>query len=1017
MASNIPKFASFRPKPKATPEPPIEPRNSNKGRESSKETKITTQKRSPSPREPVGERNETFNKTYYSDRRGDAEVLRYGVLNHYDIPAYRRFGHGYILGLSSDQKIDREHSTDQNLYLTPVFRRRQDRLLIDQRLNKSTHRALRLIKKSNNGGDIGEDFVAISTTAQRDRDDSEDEDTINREMDYRNIEGKPKSTEPLDADTQYEFDTDVGIDTEVIRKNSRFARRTKEHPEDVDGWLALVEHQEAMLKLERPFAELSPSDKAHLAEVRISTYEEALKKIGQVQHSQFRLYKGLLTEAGVAWDEVKLATKWKEVLTRYADSVDLWVMYLDFLQSSFTTFKHEQCRASFLACINALTKGSTIISAETTLHILIRLTSMVCASGYQELAIAIWQAIFEYHFLRPAVVGDAEYAAFEEFWESEVPRIGDPGSRGWKYHSPSSPLPPESSPLRESDPSLAVFEDFRRRETYAMTKLRYPGRTTDDVAEDDAFHTVFFSDIEVYMKLVPVGTSTPLILEAFLCFCGLPPLPRPAAHQRTWWTDPFIRCRPDIVVPGGDNPNPFLQKFEKFSSCPIQDSTMDSDLLFKHSFNLDSARLSPDFVRRLLKLLSNEALSDDIIGEYLLAFELKHFPSEAFETARQLIKTRSSSLRLYNAYGLVESQRGNSQKADQVFSMALSLQKEDFVLYTAKSVQLFHNWVWEALRRDEHEQALWRLVSPIGKVPTTISQHVLPDLATVELAHAMFSQATERFLLNPEYESAVTSTSLLALLAYLSNGREASHALNAHRNLSAWFTSHKLLDSAFAELHAQSVTRFLVYHVTHAPVVKPALIRTTLEPFIEHFPNNTILLSLYAANEARFSINDRVRGIMQHNALHSSSITSVAGWAFAIHYETLRGEIAGSTAHSIRALYKRATASDATGSHCPALWISYIEFEISQLRHEAARSNGKSRGKDIKKGKWAERLGEAEIRVKETFYTGLKKLPWCKDFVMLAFTVADDVFGDEEKWRLYGLLQEKELRVYTELEE
>jgi hypothetical protein len=269
-------------------------------------------------------------------------------------------------------------------------------------------------------------------------------------------------------------------------------------------------------------------------------------------------------------------------------------------------------------------------------------------------------------------------------------------------------------------------------------------------------------------------------------------------------------------------------------------------------------------------------------------------------------------------------------------------------------------------------------------------------------ARSILSEACEKALLRQDFPSAVVSTSLLALLAYLSSDRNAEAAITAHQNLSSWFTLNKLATSPPAGLNAQAVARLLTHHVTHAPIVKPALIRSALEPLIASFPDNTILLSLYAANEARFSIDDRVRGIMHRSALHASDSTSIAGWCFAIHFETLRGEIAGSTSHSIRALYKRATHTDASGAHAPALWGMYLRFEIAQLRRERARNGGK--------------VGEAEAKVKETFYAGLRSVPWCKDFMMVAFAEARSVYGEEELWKVYRVMQEKEVRVYVELD-
>jgi hypothetical protein len=934
-------------------------------------------------------------------------------MNRYDIPPYRRFGHGFILGLSVDQKIDRAESTDSKVVVTPATRRRQERLLTDKRANKSSGRALRLLKTGKDDTGLDQDFVLFSAHTKRKRDDSEDEDDgVRAEVDYRGIDG-PKAIEPTDPDTQYESDPEVVVDTEVIRENSRLARHTKEHPENLQDWLALIKHQEAMLKLERPSAELTASDKAHLADIRISTYEEALKKIGSDQNSQMKLYQGLLKEAERAWDGAKLVRKWKDVLAKHPQSMDLWMAYLDFVQSRFTSFKYEECRATFFQCIESLRATKTDISPEQSLHLLLRLTSMAHDAGYQELGLAVWQALIEYRMLR-AETG-AYLQAFEEFWESEAPRVGETGAKGWTYSSTEDVPPPGPSSLQERETLSAVFEDFRKRESEATSVLRYPGRTTDNVADDDAFHTIFFSDIEPYLTLLTPETPATLIIEAFLCFCGLPPLAHRIPQQRTWWSDPFLQRHWHTAFTDNNESNSFARAVQRFSNYSAKSFQMTTELLFEQNFSLDGIRLDADFIRRLLKLVASDPSSEDIIGEYLLAFESKHFPSEAFKTAKRLLKARPSNLRLYNAYGLVESRLGNSAKADQVFSMALGMQKGQNPLSDPWSIELFNNWVWEALRRGENEEAHWRLVSPNGNLPVAEARNSCPHS---EPARLILSRVTEDALLSQDYPTAIISTSLTTLLFY-SNNPDPKSCLYPYVHLSSYFRSHRLETSPFEELRAQSLARFLTYHATYAPIVKPSLIRLSLELLIDLFPANTMLLSVYAANETRFAIDDRVRRALEQSLLQPDE-RSIAGWAFAIHYETLKGEVAGSTTHSIRALYKRATDS-ANGSRCPALWKAYVGFELQclhtkQARQQQQRRLNKKLRRDGKNNKWEMRIEEAEQRVKETFYAGLRNLPWCKEYVMFAFTDARDVFEEEEKGRLYRVMQEKEHRLYVELD-
>ncbi|CAO2652654.1 Nn.00g009370.m01.CDS01 [Neocucurbitaria sp. VM-36] len=1019
MTSNVPKFASFRPKPKAAPEPSKETRKPSVEERPSKEKARTKTTNSSQSERPASSRDVLTSKIYFSDRRGDSDIRRYGTLNRYDIPAYRRYGHGLVLGLSPDQKIDRDYTTDTRIRVAPVTRPRQQRLLLDKHLNKSTGRTLRLLKAGRADISPNLEYVALSSTGKRPRDDSDTEDEGTAHIDYRGIESKRKPTEPEDLDTQYESDPEtIRIDTQTTSRNSELVRRTREHPQDLPNWLAFIDHQDAMLRLDRPSSDLTDADKTHLADVRISIFEEALKKIGKDPDSQAKLYEGLLSEARRAWSETKLASKWKEVLSKHPHNFTLWFMYLDFVQSSFATFKYEDCRSTFLECLKSLRAGTEGIAPEDILHILLRLTCIIQDSGYQELALAIWQALMDFHLFRnepSAKVGAQDaISAFAEFWESEAPRIGEEGANGWINPTTSNTTPSSAINLPTSDSSDSVFEDFRKRELDAIGKLRYPGRTSDESGDDDAFHTIFFSDVEDYMKIIPAATSHILIIQAFLCFCGLPPL-SDATQQQKWWSDPFLRRQLQCTSGPQDQSSHFKRNLSRFSNCPLKSCQMTSELLFEQDFDLHGARLSPSFVRRALKLWVTNSSCGEIVSEFLLAFELRHFPMDAFKTAKQLLKGRPSSLRLYNAYGLLESRRGNTERADQVFSMALSMQNGNIALSTPGSVEIFSSWTWEALHRGEQIEALWRLVSPTGKVSGRDEQNDRPTHDQLQRAHAILSETSERALLRQDYHSAILATSLLALLCYLSNDCNPEPAMVAHQNLSSWFVSNKLLASPFAELHAQQIARFLIHHTTNAPIVKPALIRNTLEPLISLFPSNTVLLACYAANEARFSIDDRVRNIMHQTALRSSDTTSVVGWAFAIHYETLKGEIAGSTSHSIRALYKRAT--DGTGAHCPALWQANLRFELQIARQELVRRSEQKLRRIGKKGNDEARASEAEARVKERFYQGLRHLPWCKDFIMLAFTEAREFFTEEELWRLYRILTEKELRLYVELNE
>lgn len=1020
MTSNVPKFASFRPKPKPAPEPPKQPQQEPRPDKYPKDRARVEKRLSPSlAKKQKLDHNEASTKAYFSDRRGDPDIARYGTLNRYHVPSYRRSGYGHVLGLDSSQKIDRENSSDKSILIIAATRLRQERLLASKHVRRDEVANFRFIGAIQPNPEPGADFIRFSKGFRKRQGDSDDE--TEQDLDYRGLERKrDSSTLPHDSDLESESDHDLPIlGAEAVKRNTELVRRTRESPDDVESWLNLVHHQEAIVRYDRSFEEeLNESARRQLAEARITIFEEALKRIGSDRSSQIKLYLGLLSESQYILDEIKLATKWKDVISKFPQDTGLWLRFLDFSQSGFRSFKYEMCCASFKQCFTDIGACSQAPSAESVLHLLIRMTAMMQEAGYQELALAIWQALMEFNLHRPDFPDESPQdvlSKFEEFWESEVPRIGEPESKGWKNFDPNQVPPPCPPSLLPVDSSTGLMQ-FLALEMDASMKLRIPGRTTDNVGEDDAFHTIFFSDIEEYLSILPKHTPALLIVEAFLCFCGLPRLTSLGPHQRAWWSDPFLQKRSKEVPRPDSQGNLLSQAFEGFMECPLQSLEMSHDFLFRQSFSCLKVRLDMGVIKRILKTVAFDPNSDVVLGEYLIAFEFYSSPDTVFKIAKQLLKNRPS-LRFYNAYGNAEVHRGNVDKADQVFSAALSIESAKASLMTLERLQLFESWVLTALRHKSHVDALWRLASFPNPLEQRVESKETPSETVLNQSRSDLGEVCEQALLRQDYQSAIVTTSLLAIFAYTSNDSDVEAALAAFKNLSMWFKSHKLSDSQYAELHAQKEAHFLLHHASHAAIVKPSLIRSTLEPLISQFPQNTILLSLYAANETRFSIDDRVRSTMHQNALQPSEATSVAGWSFAIHYEKKRGKIAGTTSHSIRALYKRATKPDASGAHSPALWMSYLRFELDELEKARAKGVDKRPRKDDRKRTWENRVDDAELRVKEIFFAGLRALPWCKDFIMLAFSDSRDIFTEDELWKIYRAMQEKELRLYVELDE
>ena len=247
------------------------------------------------------------------------------------------------------------------------------------------------------------------------------------------------------------------------------------------------------------------------------------------------------------------------------------------------------------------------------------------------------------------------------------------------------------------------------------------------------------------------------------------------------------------------------------------------------------------------------------------------------------------------------------------------------------------------------------------------------------------------------YTHATLAIECLILFAYLRNGQSLSAATSAFKSNIALLSTLVSPTSSNHEYLHQSFVRLLYHHATHTHLFKPADIRSLLAESIAQFPQNTIFLSLYGWNEARFRIDDRLRSVIKELVLDSGGKTgnkpqdSVVPHFFAIYSELHRAVTFGSNVSTVRSTFERAVESD-SGVHCAGLWKLYFLFEHSRYEAERARM---------------------------VFWRGLRACPWAKDLHMLAFEYLSSEKGMEEAdlRGIYELLGEKELRRHVKVED
>lgn len=361
-------------------------------------------------------------------------------------------------------------------------------------------------------------------------------------------------------------------------------------------------------------------------------------------------------------------------------------------------------------------------------------------------------------------------ASFEDFWDSEAPRIGEVGANGWHTYVESDDLHASSeeatrrSNIRTNESN--IFQSWLAAEKQQSINSRNPARTVDELQDDDPYRVVFFSDIKDFLIYLPNPSFRIYLINAFLAFCHLPPssVLESRGDISFWWTNSFVRTETleqsdaflsAIIARAKSEGSPNSDLADDISSYsrPVTfkfpNFALSTETLFAKAgrwFNwLDSWKeiygngegpVDVSWIRRILRSLVTIGGGGSSLSEYYLALDWINSPerlplidrcfdiaqadknTSSRKTCKKLLKENPSSLRLYNAYALIEWRLGNCSMAENVFSTALvmcdSLGEDD----TRDAILLWRSWAWELLEDDRLQEALNIIVSiPEGHPP------------------------------------------------------------------------------------------------------------------------------------------------------------------------------------------------------------------------------------------------------------------------------------------------------------
>jgi hypothetical protein len=171
-------------------------------------------------------------------------------------------------------------------------------------------------------------------------------------------------------------------------------------------------------------------------------------------------------------------------------------------------------------------------------------------------------------FKCPALLLKAEFStqlkALEEFWESEVPRLGERGAKGWSSwtEKPGDEMNVTAQPLA---PMISHVKDEYRlwaeQELALDQTQRLPLRSTQDSLDPDPFATILFTDIQPFLFPVISKEAKECLRLAWVSFLGLPipgfcPVVGTDGGTDEWKYGYFIRqSYKEILLPSGVSQN------------------------------------------------------------------------------------------------------------------------------------------------------------------------------------------------------------------------------------------------------------------------------------------------------------------------------------------------------------------------------------------------------------------------------------------------------------------------------
>ncbi|KAG8728834.1 hypothetical protein FRC12_021463 [Ceratobasidium sp. 428] len=501
-------------------------------------------------------------------------------------------------------------------------------------------------------------------------------------------------------------------------------------------------------------------------------------------------------------------------------------------------------------------------------------------AGYVERAIAAMQAQIEMTFFppqdRPATFSDT-LAMFEEFWDSEAPRMGEEGAQGWVtwVEDQASGNIPQSQPVPPlQDLSTDPYRLWAQREKNLDNVLTRPLRLrSTNYYLDDPHRVVVLSDFSAFLTPLITPIARRNLLFVFLHFLGLH-TPGSTPPPDDIWADDRWMHRESVLFPEElKSAGPLVidggaligrERMLRAGWGPVKEwgwgvgrvVGAESDrMVGGRTWESDDLRgIDADFVSRIFAALS-PVVQDEMWDEHWLAFEAVNNPKKALKLSRSHLAQDQSSLYRWATHARLERARDKPDEARKIYRVNLA--QTDVNERRPGEIELWWDWAELEWLQDSADAAMQILVIAVG-VSDTSSVDVLRAKRAYDSAldkgNVLDSTASVALVKLRALLELVTSDSLPSALAIYDQYLRTPQFL-------PYTTEHEALTLA-ATLTAFHHTRTL-----QRPC-PPSVFREQATAAIKLYPGNTTLLGLFLESERGEKIWGRVRAAVSDVVLH-----------------------------------------------------------------------------------------------------------------------------------------------------